>query len=155
MMSPPDRWKTIEKLRLRKRDEAAQALEQVHLAIQMLRDQAAEIQRDREQSRNNRQQLQTGQIHVANILETQRFDLVLDAQLAQLEDQSQKIEQERVRRESKLIAAQQDLEAVRKLQKKTADRNYATSLLKAQSELDNWSTLRHTLDSHSHSQNTE
>jgi flagellar export protein FliJ len=92
-----------------------------------------------------RKQASHGAVNLYQILDAQRFQMVLAAQLDQIADHQSKLKQELERREFTLLKTQQ---AVKSLEKLKEQRDHATevhALAKQQERLDEWASIRHAM----------
>ena len=139
------RLATLLKLRIRDRDIAAKAVQDVRNAIAKLTERENEIHASNREMDEYRKQASHGAVNLYQILDAQRFQMVLAAQLDQIADHQSKLKQELERREFTLLKTQQ---AVKSLEKLKEQRDHATevhALAKQQERLDEWASIRHAM----------
>lgn len=144
-MSTSTRWQSIIRIRTRRRDTAAESVRKAEQAINILDSHVGEIQSEIEQIDRKRAADQIGRINVDAMLESQRYSSVLFSQLAYLNQQKSKLEQERERRQKLLLTAQQELEAITKLEEKRIELEKVKEEKRNQESLDAWSITRETM----------
>ena len=97
------RLATLLKLRQRDRDIAAKAVQNVRLAIEKLDTAQLEIDEANRQMNEARKLSSFGAINLQQILDAQRYQMVLSAQSAQIADHKSKLNQELERRQFALV----------------------------------------------------
>ena len=139
------RLATLLKIRERDRDLAAKALQDVRLAIERLDEAQKEIDESNRLMNNTRKQSSFGAIDLHQILDAQRYQLVLSAQSAQIADHKGKLNQELERRQFALVQSQKAVKSLEKLQDQRVQAADVQALAKQQERLDEWSSIRHAM----------
>ena len=139
------RLATLLKLRERDRDMAAKAVQDVHLAIEKLNNAQQEIDNANSQMNEARKQSSFGAINLHQILDAQRYQLVLAAQSAQIADHKGKLNQELERRQFALLQCQKAVKSLEKLRDQRDQAADVQALAKQQERLDEWSSIRHAM----------
>lgn len=139
------RLATLLKLRQRDRDLAAKAVQEVHTAIDKLKEAQREIDQSNREMDDYRKQASHGAIDLHLILDAQRYQMVLAAQSAQIADHQGKLKQELERREFKLLQAQQAVKSLEKLKDQRDQAAETHAMAKQQERLDEWSSIRHAM----------
>ncbi|MFY8199168.1 MAG: hypothetical protein ACOVLE_00750, partial [Pirellula staleyi] len=103
------RLATLHKLRERDRDVAGKAVQEVRGALEILDERQREIEKSNRSMDAYRKQASTGAINLQQILDAQRFQMVLAAQAAQIAEQQGTLRQELERRQFALLKCQQDV----------------------------------------------
>ena len=142
---PKFRLATLLKLRERDRDIAAKAVQDVRLAIDKLNERQREIDESNRSMDQFRKQASNGAINLHQILDAQRFQMVLSAQTAQIADHQGKLSQELERRQIALIKCQQAVKSLEKLRDQRDEAATVNALAKQQERLDEWSNIRHAM----------
>jgi flagellar export protein FliJ len=140
------RLATLLKLRERDRDLASKAVQEVQSAIDKLMEQQREIDASNQSMDGFRKKASHGSINLNQILDAQRYQLVLAAQSSQIAQHQGVLNQELERRQSILVKCQQAVKSLEKLreQREQAAQNHA--LAKQQERLDEWSSVRHAFE---------
>ncbi len=137
------RLQSVVQLRERERDQAAQAYEKATLAQQQLDD---EIQR-RQQDHDAQQPLQTTDdqqvVDPQRIIESQRYQLVLLQEIAELRTKRQLVDTECERRRQVLVAHEQRVRSLEKLKDKQAADWQAREARGEQIALDQWAGFQY------------
>ena len=139
------RLATLLKLRQRDRDIAAKAVQDVRLAIEKLDNAQLEIDEANRQMNEERKQSSFGAINLHQILDAQRYQMVLSAQSAQIADHKSKLNQELERRQFTLVQSQKAVKSLEKLRDQRAQAADVSALAKQQERLDEWSSIRHAI----------
>ena len=139
------RLATLLKLRIRDRDIAAKAVQDVRHAIVKLTDRENEIRTSNREMDEYRMQASHGAVNLHQILEAQRFQMVLSAQLDQIADHQSKLKQELERREFTLLKTQQAVKSLEKLREQRDEAAEIHALAKQQERLDEWASIRHAM----------
>jgi flagellar export protein FliJ len=137
------RLQSVQKLRERLRDEAADALQQAHLAIQKLNGQLAQFDTEMNEQARLQHQLSDGVINTHKVLESQRYQMHLLAEIQQVKHNIELIQQECQRRQLVLIKREQDVRALEKLRDSQAEQWQQEQLILQQSRMDEWAGFRH------------
>jgi flagellar protein FliJ len=136
------RLATLLKLRERERDAAAKDVSDARLAIDRVESAKQETLDQNEAMNVVRKSATQGTFDLRQVLDAQRFQMILAAQLEQLNDQLGKLNQELERRQAILLRYQI---AVKSLEKLRDQRNHSaeqSALAKQQERLDEWSSVR-------------
>jgi len=139
------RLATLLKIRERDRDLAAKALQDVRLAIERLDEAQKEIDESNRLMNDARKQSSFGAINLHQILDAQRYQLVLSAQSAQIADHKGKLNQELERRQFALVQGQKAVKSLEKLRDQRVQAADVEALAKQQERLDEWSSIRHAM----------
>jgi flagellar biosynthesis chaperone FliJ len=91
---------------------------------------------------DQRKHASTGNLTVSNLLDFQRHQLVLLGNSNYLKQQRSTLEQEKARRDSKLIKAQQAVRSFEKLREQQQLESLQQEANRLQSRLDEWSNTR-------------
>lgn len=137
------RLQGIVRLRERDRDEAAEALRQALRAKQILEEQVSEIESERSQQNELRKATQAGSVDFQKIIDAQRYQLILESQVAELQGQISLIEQECQRRRAKLVKCEQAVRSLEKLEEHQRAEWTAALVSQEQNTLDQWSSFRY------------
>jgi flagellar protein FliJ len=136
------RLATLLKLRERDRDLASKAVQEVQLAIDKLIDRKKEIEQSNAQMDQFRKQASNGSINLNQILDAQRYQMILAAQSSQIADHLGQLHQELERRQFALLQCQQSVKSLEKLKEHQANVAFTHALVKQQERLDEWSSIR-------------
>lgn len=136
------RLQSVQKLRERLRDEAADSLRQARLAIQKLNDQVDLLQNEMVEQQELQMGASTGVINTQRVLESQRYQLHLTGEILALKENISLIEQECERRQQLLIKREQDVRALEKLKEAQLAQWHHAQNLAQQSRLDEWASFR-------------
>ena len=149
------RLATLLKLRERDRDVAAKAVQDVRLAIEKLHERQREIDESNRSMDAYRKHSSNGTINLHQILNAQRFQMVLAAQSAQIADQQRTLRQELEQHKIALLQCQQAVKSLEKLKGKRDDAAQTLALGKQQERLDEWSSIQHAMNSQPHGNDQE
>jgi flagellar export protein FliJ len=141
------RLATLLKIRERDRDLAAKAVQDVRLALEKLDIAQQEIDQANRQMNEARKQSSFGAINLHQILDAQRYQMVLSAQSAQIADHKGKLNQELERRQFALVQSQKAVKSLEKLRDQRAQAADIHALARQQDRLDEWSSIRHAMSS--------
>ena len=139
------RLATLLKIRERERDIAAKAVQDVFLAIDKLDTAQLEIDEANRRMNDARKQSSSGAIDLHQILDAQRYQMVLSAQAAQIADHKSKLNQELERRQFALVECQKAVKSLEKLRDQRAHAADVHALARQQERLDEWSSIRHAM----------
>ena len=139
------RLASLLKIRERDRDLAAKAVQDVRLAIERLDDAQKEIDESNRSMNDTRKQSSFGAINLHQILDAQRYQLVLSAQSAQIADHKGKLNQELERRQFALVQSQKAVKSLEKLRDQRVQAADVQTLARQQERLDEWSSIRHAM----------
>lgn len=116
------RLQTLWKLRVVERDERQRRLSEAHQAEDVLRARAVEIDAELAASEQAlRAASQPGAINVDQLLDSQRYELLLSARRADLRTQQGRLAAEIERRRQALVEADRDVKVLEKLREKRLD----------------------------------
>lgn len=141
-MSFQFRFDSILQLRYRERDVAASAVEEVQRAISLVEAQLQETQAELSELAEQRKNASTGNVAVSGLLDLQRHQLVLIGNTQHLKQQISTLEQEKTRRDIKLMKAQQAVKSFEKLREQQQTESQRQEAMRLQSRLDEWSNTR-------------
>ncbi|HUP78378.1 MAG TPA: hypothetical protein VM260_07405 [Pirellula sp.] len=139
------RLSTLLKIRERDRDIAAKAVQDVRLAIEKLDEAQRIIDEANQQMNEARKQSSFGAINLHQILDAQRYQMVLSAQAAQIADHKGKLNQELERRQFTLVQSQKAVKSLEKLRDQRVQAADDHALAQQQERLDEWSSIRHAM----------
>ena len=139
------RLATLLKIREQERDMAAKAVQDVRMAIEKLDNAQLEIDQANRQMNEARKESSYGAINLHQILDAQRYQMVLAAQSAQIADHKGKLNQELERRQFALIQSQKAVKSLEKLRDQRTQAADLHALAKQQERLDEWSSIRHAM----------
>jgi flagellar biosynthesis chaperone FliJ len=128
------RLATLLKLRMRDRDIAAKSVLEVRNAIDKLNERQNEINESNREMDSYRKNASHGAVNLRQILDAQRFQMVLAAQTEQIADHQGKFT---------LLKAQQAVKSLEKLRDQREDSAQKHALGKQQERLDEWASIRH------------
>lgn len=136
------RLESILRMRERERDEAAAAVAEARMAIEKLDDQHAQIVQEYDELDGMRKRASVGAVHPSRLLDIQRYQFVLHAELRQNEDNRQKVFVELQRRESILVEKQQAVKSLEKL-RESQQQEYEEKLARQnQDRIDEFNMVR-------------
>ncbi|WP_164102878.1 flagellar export protein FliJ [Candidatus Laterigemmans baculatus] len=136
------RFEAILKLRHNERDAARLYVAEAQRALDILDERIAELQQDRQRTREEAGRAMVGHVTVEQLLSRGRYDLQLDAEQRDLVMQRRQIEVEVERRRQRLTVAEQECRKLERLREITAERFEAEQLRVQQDALDELATLR-------------
>ena len=139
------RLATLLKIREQERDMAAKALQDVRMAIEKLDNAQLEIEQANRQMNEARKESSYGAINLNQILDAQRYQMVLAAQSAQIADHKGKLNQELERRQFALVQSQKAVKSLEKLRDQRTQAADLHALAMQQERLDEWSSIRHAM----------
>ena len=139
------RLATLLKIREQERDMAAKAVQDVRMAIEKLDNAQLEIDQANRQMNEARKESSYGAINLHQILDAQRYQMVLAAQSAQIADHKGKLNQELERRQFALVQSQKAVKSLEKLRDQRTQAADLHALAKQQERLDEWSSIRHAM----------
>jgi len=109
------RLATLLKIRERDRDQAAKMVQDARLAIAKVEENKRELMVQNAEMNDLRKGASSGAIDLRRLLDAQRFQMVLAAQVQQLDEHLGKLQQELERREASLLKCQQAVKSLEKL----------------------------------------
>lgn len=136
------RLQSVQSLRERLRDQAADSLQQAKLAIQKLTEQLQQLEADFTGQSQIQSQASFGVVDTQRVLESQRYQTHLISQINTVRNNISLIEQECERREQILIKREQDVRAMEKLYDAQLRQYQHAQAIAAQSRLDEWAGFR-------------
>ncbi len=136
------RLATLLKIRERERDEAGRAVQEAQVAIDRILDAQREIDTINEQMDSVRKQASYGNVLLTQLLDAQRYQLVLAAQSSQLQQNLQTLQDELGRRRDVLIQRQQAVKSLEKFREQRSKEAEKIELARNQSRLDEWSNIK-------------
>jgi flagellar export protein FliJ len=139
------RLATLLKLRERDRDLAAKSVQEVRMAIEKLNERQREIDEANRSMEGFRKEASHGSINLNQILDAQRYQMVLSAQSAQIAEHQGVLKQELERRQLTLVQCQQAVKSLEKLRDQRDQVAQVHALAKQQERLDEWSSIRHAM----------
>ncbi len=134
---------SVLQLRERDRDEAARALQQSRLAMRKLDDQVSELLNQHAAQQPLQLASGSGQINAQQLLESQRYQLVLLQEIKQLNEDKSRIEAEHARRRMVLVEKEQQVRSLEKLKERQLAKHQLKAASKEQDALDEWSGFHH------------
>lgn len=141
-MSRKFRLATLLKIRERERDQAGQAVSDALIAIAKMDEAKRDIDEQNRAMDELRKQSSNGLISLGQILDAQRYQLVLAAQAAHIAQDRSLLVQELERRQAKLLKCQQSVKSLEKLRDNRFAAEDELALNKEQERLDEWSNTR-------------
>ena len=141
-MSRKFRLATLLKIRERERDQAGQAVSDALIAIAKMDDAKRDIDEQNRAMDELRKQSSNGLISLGQILDAQRYQLVLAAQAAHIAQDRSLLVQELERRQAKLLKCQQSVKSLQKLRDNRFAAEDELALKKEHERLDEWSNTR-------------
>ena len=141
-MSRKFRLATLLKIRERERDQAGQAVSDALIAIAKMDEAKRDIDQQNRAMDELRKQSSNGRISLGQILDAQRYQLVLAAQAAHIAQDRSLLVQELERRQAKLLKCQQAVKSLEKLRDNRFAAEDELALKKEQERLDEWSNTR-------------
>ena len=140
------RLATLLKIREQERDQAAQRVMDARNAIEKLQSSRKEVLEENDRMNTFRKESSQGAVNMQNILESQRFQMLLMAQVQQLDDHLGKLQQELERRESVLLQAQQSVKSLEKLRDQKIEKYQSAENHRMQERTDEWASVRFAKD---------
>lgn len=133
----------VQKLRERERDAAADALSQAKLAESKLNEEIDRVLREHADQVPLQSRSGQGNVNPQQIMESQRFQVHLMSQVAQLREQLELVRTESERRRQMLVKREQGVRALEQLEEH--QRAEAAELAEQQSQtvLDEWASFHH------------
>jgi flagellar export protein FliJ len=136
------RLATLLKLRERHRDHAAKSVQDALLAIEKIEQSKRELLSENEQMNLLRKNASHGSMDLKKLLDAQRFQMILDTQVEQLNQHLGQLNQELERRKATLLRCQVALKSLDKLREQRDQSIEAVALTKLQERTDEWSSVR-------------
>lgn len=145
-MNKPFRLESVLKLRSRERDRAGKEVADAQAAIAMLDSKLQEIATEQRQMEMRRRPAIDGKVSLSQILDAERYQLVLAAQYSNLLNDRSLLAQELERRQANLVTRQQAVKALEKLKQFHKDQVADLVLKREQSAMDEWSQVQYSSD---------
>lgn len=145
-MNKPFRLESVLKLRSRERDFAGKEVADAKAAIALLDSKLQEIAIEQRQMEMRRRPASDGKVSLNQILDAERYQLVLAAQYSHLLNDRSLLVQELERRQANLVTRQQAVKALEKLKQVHHDQAADLLLKREQSAMDEWSQVQHSSD---------
>jgi flagellar export protein FliJ len=136
------RLRSIQALRERERDAAADSYRQARLAISKLEEEVARVLNEHAAQNPTLETIQ-GNINTQRLLEVQRYQMHLMQQVEQLRSQIQMVEVEAEKRRLLLVKREQAVHAMQNLQDRQQLEWETANQVRAQIALDEWSGFRY------------
>jgi len=131
------RLATLLKLRRAQRDRCRQSLAEAQRAQEVLRAQSGELDRQLVALRAEVEAAtRPGPLHVDRLLESQRYELIVQAQQQQLAEKCQVLKTELERRRVVLVEADRQVKVLEKLEQRQSERHHAEGQRRLWRELD-------------------
>ena len=121
---------------------AAKAVQDVRNAIAKLTERENEIHASNREMDEYRKQASHGAVNLHQILDAQRFQMLLLSQAQQLDQTLGELGQELQRRELKLLRCQQNVKSLEKLKEHREDEAERLLWSKQQERTDEWASVR-------------
>jgi flagellar export protein FliJ len=138
-MNPPFRLESVLKLRCRERDQAAKEVADAAAAIALLDAKLTDIETEQRHMELMRRRSSEGTVVLNQILDAERYQLVLAAQYSHIAKDRSLLVQELERRRAKLVTRQQAVKVLEKLEQNHRERNAEEQMKRQQMLLDEWS----------------
>jgi flagellar export protein FliJ len=139
------RLATLLKIRERDRDQAAKMVQDARLAMAKVEENKRELLAQNAEMNDLRKGASSGAVDLRGLLDAQRFQMILIAQVQQLDEHLGKLNQELERREALLLKCQQAVKSLEKLRDQRTESAEILALLKQQERTDEWSSVRHAM----------
>lgn len=141
-MSKPFRLKSVLNIRCRERDQAGKDVADANAAIAVLDSKLSEIELEERGMESLRRQFSSGAVMLSQILDAERYQLVLAAQREHILRDRSLLVQELQRRQAKLVIKQQAVKVLEKLEQTHHQRAAEMQLRREQMVLDEWSQVQ-------------
>ena len=139
------RLETLLQVRRTERDQRRAELAQAYQAKEILREQRKKLQTEIDLLRQQRS-ISGGTIDVDALIEGSRYEFVLSSQRKTLEEQSSEVSQEIERRRQILVAVDQQVRMMEKLEEKQRQQFQAEQQRKENKELDEIGLMRKSIE---------
>jgi flagellar protein FliJ len=136
------RLATLLKIRERERDHASQEVQKARQAIEKLEASKRDLLHQNELMNAVRKQSGQGALDLRQLLDAQRFQMVLLGQVQQLDQNLGELGQELQRREANLLRCQQGVKALEKLREHRDQSAQTLALTKQQERTDEWASVK-------------
>lgn len=136
------RLATLLRLRERERDRASKEVQDAIMAIDKIKTAKNGLLAQSEQMNAIRKQFSTGTVEMRQLLDAQKFQMLLLNQVQQLDQTLGELGQELQRRELKLLRCQQNVKSLEKLKEHREDEAEKLLWSKQQERTDEWASVR-------------
>jgi flagellar export protein FliJ len=136
------RLATLLKIRESERDIAGRDVQDALLAMQRMDEAKQEIDRTNREMDQVRKRASIGQMSLTQLLDAQRYQMVLAAQAAHIEANKSQLQQELTRRQAKLLKCQQAVKSLEKLRDNRIAAAEQMEFVRDQNRLDEWSATQ-------------
>ncbi len=131
------RLATLLKLRESERNERRLRLAEAREAERILGERIAELENEREDiSRQSRDAVRPGPLNLDRVVQTSRFELLVEAQLRAMQDRNNQLQEELERRHEALVEADRGVRVLEKLRERWLADYQRQQLKLEQKELD-------------------
>lgn len=144
-MSFQFRFAAISQLRCRERDEAGAEVGQAVEAIHRIQDQILEIENQRQSGRDRSLSARTGEVTVDDLLVEGRYDMQLEAQVQALNHTLSQLNDELLRRQQVLMAAEAEVKRFERLEANDRSRYDAEQNRREQFEADDATSRKYAM----------
>lgn len=141
-MTQSFRLKSILQLRRRERDHAGKEVSDAIAAIDVLDNKLAEIESQQRSMESIRRRSGEGRVELHQILDAERYQLILAAQTAHIKQDKSLLVQELERRQARLVLRQQAVKALEKLEQTYRNQIADVQRRREQDRLDEWSQVQ-------------
>lgn len=136
------RLATLLRLRERERDQASKEVQDALLAIEKIEIAKKGLLAQSDQMNAVRKQFSNGSVEMRQLLDAQRFQMLLLSQVQQLDQTLGELRQELQRRELRLLRCQQNVKSLEKLKEHREDEADRLLWGKQQERTDEWASVR-------------
>ncbi|MCU0711124.1 MAG: flagellar export protein FliJ [Pirellula sp.] len=136
------RLATLLRLRERERDRASKEVQDAIMAIEKINTAKQGLLAQSEQMNAIRKQFSTGNVEMRQLLDAQKFQMLLLTQVQQLDQTLGELRQELQRRELKLLRCQQNVKSLEKLREHRDEEAERLLWSKQQERTDEWASVR-------------
>ena len=136
------RLATLLRLRERERDQASKEVQDALMAIEKIKTAKQGLLAQSDQMNTIRKQFSSGNVEMRQLLDAQRFQMLLLTQVQQLDQTLGELGQELQRRELKLLRCQQDVKSLEKLKEHREAEAERLLWSKQQERTDEWASVR-------------
>lgn len=137
-MSRKFRLESVKTLRVRQRDQAAGEVSEINRAIQIFQGQINEVELELKTLILERKGISTGELPVSELLDNQRYEIQLNIQLQNMAEKMLILENEKTKRDAKLLDCQKKLKAIEHLEEQHFEQLKIHDAKMFQSRLDEW-----------------
>ena len=137
------RLETLLKIRINRRDELRHEMSDAYRAFAILEQQEAQLEEQKNEVQAEKKELQaSGKISVDHVIDNQRFQLLLAAQLRQLGEQKEQVRTEIDVRRSALVEADREVRVLEKLKERKHSRYLQELNREETKQFDEFAVLR-------------